>query len=390
MRTILIIGGGVAGPVAALRFARDGHKCIIFERASGPQTIGGAINLAPNGFRMITTLGVGEETKKRACLVPELEIRDEKGSLLGTFANSSKDGFTGLRLMRSDLQAVLLEEIRRQGIAVNYRKNLSETREVNGKVIATFLDGTAVEGDMLIGADGIHSKVREYVVGDSSIQPQYTGQSLIYGIVPMKDVPDIDAASLPKTTAVFCKRGFFAAAFTNERRESLYWFCGSEKEQAEFSVDAAKLRAEASARFGDVFAPFPRCIEATNEFFAWPTFRLPELKSWYRGNVVLVGDAAHALPPNGGQGVSQAMEDVFCLARVVAAGKDLARFQELRAPRINKLRGNRAAQGREKEKSEWGLWATSWMVWSALSLYRVWTYFWAYDMFAYDIDKIEV
>jgi len=390
MRTILIIGGGLAGPAAALRFARDGHKCVVFERASGPQSIGGAINLAPNGLRIVTHLGVGEEATKRACVVPEIEIREEKGSLLGTFSNSSKDGFTGLRIMRSDLQAVLLDEIRRQGITVNYKKNLSAIREENDKVIATFLDGTTAEGDMLIGADGIHSKVREYVIGDASIQPEYTGQSLIYGLLPMKDVPDIDVSSLPKTTAVFCRRGFFAAAFTNAAREKLYWFCASEKPTAEYSIDAPAIRAEATARFGSVFAPFPRVIAATTDFFAWPTFRLPELPAWHRGRVVLVGDAAHALPPNGGQGVSQALEDVVCLARVVAAGKDFAHFEELRTPRIAKLRDRRASQGREKERSEWGQWAMSWMVWSGLGVYRLYSYFWAYDMFAYDIDTVEV
>jgi 2-polyprenyl-6-methoxyphenol hydroxylase-like FAD-dependent oxidoreductase len=391
MSTILFIGGGVAGPVAALRFAQDGHKCIVFERSSGPQTIGGAINLAPNGMRLMDRLGVVEEVKKRGCTIPEFQIREEKGSILGSHANTSKDGFTGVRIMRSDMQAVLLEEIKRQGIGVQYRKNLTSITEANGKVTATFQDDTTVEGDFLIGADGIHSKVREYVLDADTIKPEYTGQSLVYGILPTSDIPEVDISSMPLTMAIFSRRGFFATAFTNESRSKLYWFSAQAKDKVEDSVDADVIRSEAEQRFKDVFDPIPRCIKATNDFFSWPTFRIARLDTWHKGRVVLVGDAAHALPPNGGQGVSQAMEDVFCLAKVIKAGKELERYEEVRFPRIDGLRGKMNDHQREKERTAWQQWVLGWSMWSALwVIYLKGWILGGVDLFNYDIDEVDI
>lgn len=116
---------------------------------------------------------------------------------------------------------------------MQYKKNLTSIIEANGKVKASFQDGTTAEGDFLIGADRIHSKVREYVLDTDSIKPEYTGQSLVYGILPTSDVPDVDISSMPQTMAIFSRHGFFAIAFTNESRARLYWFSAQAKDKAE-------------------------------------------------------------------------------------------------------------------------------------------------------------
>src|SRR3569833_2892293 len=108
----IIFGAGVAGPVAALRLLQDGHRCRIYERTASPQTIGGAVNLAPNGMRLIARLGVADEVRRAGCDVPQMSVLDETGARLGDFPTTSRDGFVGIRIMRSVLQMVLLAEVR--------------------------------------------------------------------------------------------------------------------------------------------------------------------------------------------------------------------------------------------------------------------------------------
>jgi len=383
----IIIGAGVAGPVAALRLLQDGHRCRIYERTASPQTIGGAVNLAPNGMRLIARLGVADEVRRAGCDVPQMSVLDETGARLGDFPNTSRDGFVGIRIMRSELQRVLLAEVRARGCEVYFGKALAEITERggDGRVVARFKDGSQAEGEYLIGADGIHSATRAYVAGD--ITPEFAKQSLVYGILPAEDVPHVDFAAFPPTSGVFARRGFFASAFTDNERTRMYWITAKKKEVAERTEDGDVIRAEELDRFKALYKPIPELIAATNEFFSWPVYELPVLERWHEGRVVLVGDAAHALPPNQGQGVSQAFEDVFVLARVIAHGAGFRRYEELRMPRIAKLRKTIKAQSREHERGPWAQVFITWAFWLFLKVAAVLSLVWEWDNFAYDPDR---
>jgi 2-polyprenyl-6-methoxyphenol hydroxylase-like FAD-dependent oxidoreductase len=227
MPHFIIIGAGIAGPVAALRLLRtstfgEANIITIFERAPKPHTIGGAVNLAPNGMRLLHRLGVGKEIEERGCRVESLEMRGDKGEVLGYFHNSSRDGFVSVRIMRSVLQEILLKACKERGVVVKFGKELVDVEEEEGKVRASFKDGTSVEGDFLIGADGIHSKTREYVLGED-IKPVHKGQAIVYGILPTANLPNVDFSSLHPTFGIFARKGFFAAAFTHNDRSQLYW-----------------------------------------------------------------------------------------------------------------------------------------------------------------------
>lgn len=390
MSTFLIIGAGIAGPTAAIRLAQDGHRCTIFERSAQPHTIGGAVNLAPNGVRLLSRLGVSD-IKKRGCTVQSFELRDERGGILGYVDNRSKDGFAGIRIMRSVLQEELLREARHQGVEVVFGKAFQSVREDSDeKVIATFKDGSIAKGDFLIGADGIHSTVREYILNGRELKPRYTGQSLVYGILPTKYVAGVDYAAMHATFGVFARKGFFAAAFTDETRQALYWIAARSEAVVGKKDNPEQIRSEELERFKDLYEPIPQIISATDEFFSWPVYELPEMDNWSRGRVVLVGDAAHALPPNRGQGVSQAIEDIFLLGRVISKGLSLRRYEELRKPRIAKLRATIQGQRREQERGPWAQWFRCWAVWAGLQAMRVLGWVWEYDYFAYDPDTVDV
>jgi 2-polyprenyl-6-methoxyphenol hydroxylase-like FAD-dependent oxidoreductase len=159
-------------------------------------------------------------------------------------------------------------------------------------------------------------------------------------------------------------------------------------------LDKEEIRSQEQERYKDVFAPVPQIIEATNNFFAWDIYELPPLGRWSRGSVVLIGDAAHALPPNKGQGVSQAIEDVFVLARVVEQGRVLERYAEIRKPRVEKLREEFVMQRKEEERGPWAQWFRMWAFWGFLKVTSWWRWVSGWDPFAvgfgYDPDEVEI
>lgn len=386
MPKFLIIGAGVAGPIVALRLAQDGHECTIFERAAKPHTIGGAVNIAPNGMRLFDRLGLRAEIEQRGCIVESFEIKEEKDGVLGHFWMKSKDGFVSVRIMRSTLQAILLEECGRKGVKVLLEKALESVEDGDGKVTGRFADGARVVGDFLIGADGIHSKTRQYVVG-KEVKAVQTGSSIVYGILPTKDLPGVDFTTLHPTFGIMARTGFFAGTFTDNERSQVYWI--SQVAKPAEKVDTTELREQEQERYKHLFEPVPEIIGATKNFFAWDIYELPPLPRWSKNRIVLIGDAAHAMPPNQGQGVSQAIEDVFVLARVISKGADLSRYYEIRSKQVEKLRESFHMKEKENERGPWAQWFTVWGFWAILWAANIWSVV-GWDRFGYDVDTIKI
>jgi 2-polyprenyl-6-methoxyphenol hydroxylase-like FAD-dependent oxidoreductase len=114
------------------------------------------------------------------------------------------------------------------------------------------------------------------------------------------------------------------------------------------------------------------------------------LQHWHRGNVVLVGDAAHALPPDRGQGFSQALEDVFMLARVVEKGAKLSRYEEIRKPRVEKLREEIRREKKDRDTGHLAAWLRDWSLWGFLKLVNFIGSRWAEGTFGYDPDSVVI
>ena len=392
MPSVTIIGAGIAGPAAALRFSQCGYHCKVYERASSAQTIGGAVNLAPNGLRLFDRLGVLQEITRQGCTVESFQMRNERGAILGYFPNSSADGYVGVRIMRATLQAILLSAAKSKGVDFNYGMTLKSVAEKDGKVIATFSNGTIADGDYLVGADGIHSTVRQYVAypKEKEICPRYTGTALVYGILDANVLPTEVVSSMHATSGVFGQKGFFASAFCDNPRTRLYWISSVTKAVAEKLDDPDEIRSQELSKFGNFYKPIPEIIQRTAEFFSWPIYELPFLEHWVKGKVVLIGDAAHALPPDKGQGVSQAIEDVFVLARVIESGAALARYEEIRQPRIEKLRDSIKNGRKERERGLWEAWFRDWIFWIFLKVLNILGNRLTRDLFGYDPDIIVI
>jgi len=189
----LIIGSGTAGPALSLFLKKAGISSAVYEAYPYTQGVGGGLSLAPNGMNVLEDLSLAERLKASGTVVLENCFRSETGRVLARLDNGSKKyGQPAVALRRADLHEVLTKERQRQGIAVAYEKRLTDISYTNDnkEVVAHFADGSDAEGDLLIGADGIHSETRKCVFPGSP-EPAYVGIVAIGGFVPLSAVPGL-------------------------------------------------------------------------------------------------------------------------------------------------------------------------------------------------------
>ncbi|MGH2544560.1 MAG: FAD-dependent oxidoreductase, partial [Ardenticatenaceae bacterium] len=176
-RKAIIIGGGVAGPVAALFFKRAGIDAEIYEaRSESESYIGWFLNLAGNGIEVLKALRIDAPISAEGSPVPRMIIWSGNGKQLGEVRNGAREGLTeSVLIRRAALQRNLSDAAIGQGIPITFGKKLRDI-EVTGErgVIATFEDGTTARGDFLVGADGIHSRVRQ-IINPGAPRPTYSG-----------------------------------------------------------------------------------------------------------------------------------------------------------------------------------------------------------------------
>ncbi|KAF8251383.1 FAD/NAD(P)-binding domain-containing protein, partial [Wilcoxina mikolae CBS 423.85] len=227
LKTALIIGSGIAGPLTALSLHTHNISPKIFESRATPSTIGGAINLTPNAVRILSSHNLLQPLLPHACPVKSLEIFSANtGKRIGTvpFGDVEKYGFDSLRVLRSELQKVLLAALEEKGIQVRYAKKLIGVREEGEKVTAVFEDGTEESGDILIGADGIHSAVRRSYI-DPDAKAVYSGVSSAYGVVDFSALgvgrrEDLHFSATGLSTS---RKGSFLLSFCDAARTRVFW-----------------------------------------------------------------------------------------------------------------------------------------------------------------------
>jgi 2-polyprenyl-6-methoxyphenol hydroxylase-like FAD-dependent oxidoreductase len=342
MRAI-IIGAGITGPVTAMALRKAGIDATIYEAyqrtADG---VGAYLTLAPNGLAALGVLGI-DHRELGGFDTPALELRGSSGRVLAHLG-MGRDGDTGmvsLTVRRSDLYVRLRDEAVRRGIPVEYGKRLTDTSTLpDGGVVASFADGSTAEGDLLIGADGLNSRVRQ-ILDPSCPPPRYTGLLNTGGYASGVSV-DTPAGQF---TMTFGKRAFFA--YANRGPGDVWWFANVPRARAATSDELAawtpdRWRAELTRLFADDDGPALDLIAATPQIVPpWNTMDLPTVPVWHRGPIGLIGDAAHAISPTSGQGASLAIEDGVLLARFLRDHGDPASafgaFEASRRERVEKL-----------------------------------------------------
>ncbi|GKZ16632.1 hypothetical protein AbraIFM66951_000132 [Aspergillus brasiliensis] len=413
----IIIGAGPAGLAAALQLHRNNNIAItVYELRPEPTTLGGAIGLFPNGMRLIHRLGLHEELVARGSFVNDIEIHSlSSGSLtkidISGWANQ-QTGFGYLRIRRKDLQGVFLDAVAKDQIPVHYNKRIISVTESPTDVTVTFSDGSTDTADMLLGCDGLHSSVRRLHV-DPSIVPEYSGIAGTQSIIDCTGLPE---ALRTHANAFLTRTGILAMMPCSPSGDKLFWFFSREtpiphsesgdardgweerrqKEVAGYKDTILQIVGEGKGEWREALT---KVVNRTDVVGFYPIFRLPLGGKWYTSRTVLLGDAAHAMQPHAGQGVSMALEDVFLLSRVLnddeRSLKDaFAKYEEIRRPRIMEIYNLAAKNGdRRKNVGPWGLWMKEYMAWIAYGLYnrlglRAWGIGQKYLI--YDIDKVKI
>lgn len=350
---VIIIGGGVAGQALALFLDKAGISSAIYEARGDSRGIGGGLGLAPNGMNVIAALGLADKLKARGSPAVECDFRDERGRLLARLSSGGdKYGEPQMSMMRSDLYSLLADEIRVRDIRIHYNKRLTRLELPADGVVAHFTDGSSARGDLLIGADGVHSQTRREIMPDAP-QPEFVGIVGIGGAIPLTKVPELLPRQAQSFTFTFGPAGFFGFC-GGSAGEEMWW--ANLPRHKPYSADeltslsSDTLRQQLLVRYGDYYQPIPSLIARTRDIMALNVFDIQSLPRWHQGRVLLIGDAAHAVSPNSGQGASLALEDAMYLAKLLRdcginyAGA-FARFEADRKPRVERIvaGGRRAA-----------------------------------------------
>ena len=297
MVQIAIIGGGIGGLTAALTLRQAGFEPQVFEQAPALLDVGAAIAIWPNAMRVLQHVQLADKILARAGVMKEIRWLDQHGRLINRVSISETSDPPAVALHRADLQDTLLHAL--PEASINLGHMLTDQKQQRDKMIATFANGDTCEADFLIGADGIHSRVRSQFLNDGD--PIDRGYTVWRGISPT--IPD----AIPPATAIelhgrgkrfglgpvgLARVGWWATANVSNPDDLLELFAGW-------------------------YRPVLELIEATppNSILKTTAFDRRSTQQWGIGRMTLLGDAIHPTTPNLGQGGCLAMEDALVLAR---------------------------------------------------------------------------
>lgn len=354
----LVIGGGIAGPAAAMALHKAGIEAVVYEaHATSADGTGAFLTLATNGVNALRTLGADEPATTAGFATTANTMWSGTGKRLGTAAVSMTlaDGTTGYTLKRADLYKALHDQAAGRGIRIEHGKRLVAAEPTRDGVRAKFADGTSADGDILVGCDGIHSTVRPSI-DPNAPAPSYAGLINLGGYVR-----GVRTGAEPGTYhMIFGKRAFFGYAVAPDGE--VWWFANVPEptEPARGSLigtSTSQWRQRLTGLFAGDAGPAAELIRATgHDLAASPVHAMPHLPTWHTDRIIVIGDAAHAPSPTSGQGASLAIEDAVLLAKCL---RDLPTpieaftvFERLRRPRVEqiikqaaRINNNKAASG---------------------------------------------
>jgi 2-polyprenyl-6-methoxyphenol hydroxylase-like FAD-dependent oxidoreductase len=338
-RKAIIIGCGIAGPAAAIFLKRAGYEPYIFEAQPDHDDYTGLfLNVARNGMRVLRELGVDGQIRAEGIELRTMSFHSGRGKWLGKIEDPSPEP-QGWTVKRGFLHKVLREAAVCEGIPIAFGKRLADLCIAGSRVTAVFEDGSSVEGDLLVGCDGIHSRTRRLILPEAA-EPDYTGLISFGGFSRGVKIPHE-----PTQHMVFGKKAFFG--YLVKRDGEIYWFGnldypGRPTRKELQSIPQAEWRRVIDGLYRDEIHPVPEIIRATeSEIGVYPIYDLVSVAQWYKGPVVLIGDAIHATSPNAGQGASLALEDALVLAKCIrdcgSLEQAFRQFELLRRARVEKV-----------------------------------------------------
>jgi 2-polyprenyl-6-methoxyphenol hydroxylase-like FAD-dependent oxidoreductase len=349
VRSVTIIGAGIGGLATAAALRSRGIAVDVYEQADKFARVGAGIQQSPNAVRVHRGLGI-EDRLRQVAFHPASSLNRDATS--GRVTNDhplgreleQRYGAPYLTLHRGDLHDALASIV--PGDCVHLGKKLVSINARGARIELSFADGSEVEADAVIGADGVHSLIRDHVAGPE--QPRFIGRLAYRTTFPAARLRGVEIG--PSRTKWWGADRHIVIYFVTAARDEVY-FTTSQPERADWitkeSWSTKGDLGEMRAAFADFHPDVRAVLAAAPEVHKWGIFERDPLPTWRRGRIVLLGDACHPMTPYMASGAAMALEDAAVLARCVDEVDDIADafrlYEATRKPRASMVQTGSSA-----------------------------------------------
>lgn len=341
---VLVAGGGIGGLATAIGLVRRGHAVEVFEQARRFTSVGDALNLTPNAVRALDHLGLGERIRDLGYRLVARRNRDwSSGEVTSTLPLGDEleatYGAPLLTLRRSDLVDALVAALPEGTVRLG-REVVGIDQDID-RASLRFADGQEVSGDLVVGADGIHSVVRGEGFGASP--PSYTGIVAYRTLVPTERVDGVDGEDLRRFVKWWGpdRSSQIVAYPTGTGGEFFIFATHADPDWRQESWSTRGDPDELRAAFADWHPAAQALLAPVDAVLKTALHDREPLEEWTRGRVTLLGDACHPMTPFMAQGAAQALEDAVTLAAYVDTSSTVAEaltaYEQLRRPRTDRV-----------------------------------------------------
>jgi 2-polyprenyl-6-methoxyphenol hydroxylase-like FAD-dependent oxidoreductase len=368
--SIVIVGAGMGGLAVAATLRSCGMNVQVYEQAQRFARIGAGIQMMPNAMKVLRDIGI-EQQLRRVSFAPHSHLNRiwDTGEVTRELPMpESLYGAPYLCMHRADLHDALLSALPAEIIHLD--KKLVGLDQAAGRIVLTFADGSRAFADAVVGADGVHSVVRDMIIGPDA--PLHKGRIAYRAVFPATLMNGRDIG--PSRTKWWGIDRHIVIYYTNKARSELY-FVTSVPEPAQWVTreswsakgDVKELRKAYESFHPDVYA----VLEACPDCHKWAILEREPLARWSDGRVVLLGDACHPMTPYMAQGAGTAIEDAAVLARCLdeVDGEDIAgafqRYEAHRKPRTSLIQAISSANTWMKGGNSDTTWLYGYDAWNA-------------------------
>ncbi len=327
--TVNIIGAGIGGLTTALTLKQKGLNVQLFESSAEIKPVGAGIIIANNAMQVFQKLGIQDKIEKAGNKISYMKISDKQLkeiSVADLTDYEKKYGIYNIAIHRGDLQKILVEEVGYDNINLSKRLSKIEKSEF---FKLKFEDNTTIESKLVIGADGIKSVVRNQLFEENTLR---NANQICWRGVCEFDLPEKYHNELNEAWGIGKRFGFVKIS-----DKKVYWFAVVNSKNSETSeVNLIEL-------FSDFHKDILQIISATNKdkIIVSDIIDLKPIKKWQSNNLCLIGDAAHAMTPNLGQGACQAIEDANVIGQLVEKGIPIedtfVAYEKVRKEKVDKI-----------------------------------------------------
>ena len=341
-RTVTIIGAGIGGLALAAVLGQRGIAVEIYEQAQAFSRVGAGIQMSPNAMKVLRGLGLEEKIRGNAFQPQTWDNRDwdtgasTNRAALGTKAEE-RYGAPYIQMHRGDLHE-FLASIVQDGI-IRYGKKVERIEQTGGGFRLALEDGTEAHAETLIGADGVHSPLRQFLLGTEA--PRFMGRAAYRTTFPASLIQGVEVAD---STKWWGPDRHIVIYYTTKNRDEIYFTTSQpETDWTTESWSAEGSLAEMREAFKGFHPEVQAVLEACPKVNKWALFERDPLPKWSEGRACLLGDACHPMLPYMAQGAASSLEDTVILGRCLEAfGPDevpaaFQRFEALRKPRTSQL-----------------------------------------------------